>query len=76
MGRSLSAYQLGLLEAAGTRYLTLLLDGDEPGRQAVAAIMGLLAKTPLRVRTLMLPEGTQADTVDEMILCELLGLRT
>ncbi len=74
MGRSLSEYQLGLLEAAGTRYVTLILDGDEPGRQACAAIMGRLATTPLRVRALMLPEGTQPDTVDEMVLREFLGL--
>ena len=72
MGRSLSEYQLGLLEAAGTRYLTLLLDGDEPGRQAMAEIMRLLAKTPLRVRALMLPEGTQPDTADEALLREFL----
>jgi DNA primase len=31
MGRALSQHQLQLLESAGTQYLTLLLDGDEPG---------------------------------------------
>ena len=39
----------------------------------MATIMGQLATTPLRVRALMLPEGTQPDTVEWPVLRELLG---
>jgi DNA primase len=73
LGRDLSEHQLGLIEDAGTRRLTLLLDGDEPGRRAVAEIMGRLARTPFAVRAAMLPEGAQPDTAPSALIQELLA---
>ena len=75
MGRALSEHHFELLGRAGVRHLTLLLDGDEPGRQACAALMGRLARTPLLTRALVLPEGAQPDTVSEPLLRERLRLK-
>ncbi len=75
MGRALSEHHVELLERAGVRRLSLLLDGDEPGRQACAALMGRLARTAFLTRALVLPEGAQPDTVPEPLLRDLLGLR-
>ena len=75
MGRILSTEQLTLLEASGAKYLTVVLDGDEPGRTAAPPMMDLLARSSLRAKFALLPESTQPDTVDETILREILGLR-
>ena len=74
MGRSLSEEQTALLRESGVKYLTVLLDGDEPGRTAVPAVMERLAREPFRVKFGLLPEGSQPDTVPEVFLRELLRL--
>jgi DNA primase len=75
MGRSLSIMQEQLLAASDARYLTLLLDGDEPGRTAATALLPRLARTWF-VRSVDLPAGTQPDTVDETTLRALLAAKS
>jgi DNA primase len=74
MGRALSDEQIALLHKAGVRFLTVLLDGDEPDRSAAAAMMARLSREPFRVKFALLPEGTEPDTVEETVLRELLRL--
>lgn len=74
MGRSLSDEQIALLHEAGVRYLTVMLDGDEPGRSAATPMMEQLAREPFRVKFTLLPDGTEPDTVDETVLREILRL--
>ena len=76
MGRSLSDEQIELLHQSGVRFLTVLLDGDEPGRTGACAMMARLAREPFRVKFALLPEGSEPDTVDELVLRELLRLRS
>jgi DNA primase len=76
MGRSISDEQISLLRDAGVKYLTILLDGDEPGRSGSAAMMERLSKEPFRVKFALLPDGTEPDTVEEPVLRELLNLRS
>jgi DNA primase len=64
MGSTLSAQQEALLVSSGVWRLTLLLDGDEPGRAATAELLPRLAAR-FFVRTINLPQGTQPDTVPE-----------
>ena len=47
--------------------VVVLLDGDPPGRQAQAEIVGRLA-CRLYVRALDLPEGAEPDTLAEEVL--------
>jgi DNA primase len=75
MGSSLSEAQVDLLRGAGVKYLTVLLDGDDAGRNAVPAMMARLSREPFLVKFGLLPEGTQPDTVDEAFLAELLRLK-
>ena len=75
MGSSLSEAQVALLREAGVKYLTVLLDGDEAGRQAAPSIMARLATEPFLVKFGLLPEGSQPDTVPETFLRELLRLK-
>lgn len=72
MGRSLSPWQADML---ATRFakLTLLLDGDGPGRAATVDILPRLTRR-LWVRAPELPEGTQPDTVAEDTLRVLLDV--
>ncbi len=74
LGTSLSPHQVALLREHGVEQLTFLLDGDEAGRQAVPAMMRLIAGTTLRAKFAVLPEGTQPDTVDPPTLAEVLGI--
>lgn len=53
--------------------LTLLLDGDKPGRDAASEILRRLARH-FFVRMLELPEGTQPDTIAEPDLKTLLNI--
>jgi DNA primase len=71
MGRSLSPEQETLLIESRARLLTLLLDGDPPGREATDELLPRLAK-PFFVRVVNLPAGTQPDTVSEQFLIEVL----
>ncbi len=73
MGRSLSEPQEALLVARFSR-ITLLLDGDAPGRNASADILPRLARH-LFVRGLELPLGTQPDTASEDLLGAILPVR-
>jgi DNA primase len=76
MGRSISDEQIALLRDAGVKYLTVLLDGDEPGRSGACSMMERLSKEPFRVKFALLPDGTEPDTVEEAVLHELLNLRS
>jgi DNA primase len=76
MGRSISDEQIALLRDAGVKYLTVLLDGDEPGRSGAEAMMERLSKEAFRVKFALLPDGSEPDTVNEAVLRELLNLRS
>lgn len=67
MGSALSAEQVALLEGAGVRFVTLLLDGDAAGRAAAERIVPVVARA-FWVRDIVLPDGAQPDTVDEALL--------
>jgi DNA primase len=70
MGRSISERQVELL-AERFSHVTLLLDGDTPGRSGTETILPKLARL-LFVRDAVLPDGTQPDTVAEEALRTLL----
>lgn len=72
LGRSLSTRQEELLLASGVKRLTLLLDGDPPGREAAKELLPRLARA-FFVRVAELPDGTQPDTLAEETLRALLG---
>lgn len=71
MGSSVSTEQIELL-AARWPLVTVLFDGDKPGREAADAAALPLAER-LSVHVARLPEGTEPDTVDEDVLRELLN---
>jgi DNA primase len=73
MGWSVSAEQIALLRDRGTRFVTLLADGDETGRRARERMLPLLSNT-FFVRSPELPDGTKPDTLDEELLLELVAL--
>ena len=64
MGRSLSEEQEEIIGRSRADHVTLLLDGDEPGRAATAEILPRLARH-LFVRAPVLPDGAEPDTMDE-----------
>ena len=72
MGRTLSEAQKALLIASRIRCLTLLLDGDEPGRRGQREILPRLARH-FFTRVVDLPKGSQPDTIEEQLLLELLN---
>lgn len=67
MGRTLSERQECLLRSTGVCRITLFLDGDTPGRQAITKLLPRLAKH-FFVRSPALPEGEAPDMVSEEIL--------
>jgi DNA primase len=71
MGRELSTEQETLLKESGARRLTLLLDGDRPGREATGELLPRLA-AHFFVRVVALPDGAEPDTVPEQLLREVL----
>ena len=71
MGRTLSAEQETLLTGSGVRMLTLMLDGDRPGREAADQLLPRLADR-FFVRAVRLPDQTKPDTVSEQFLLEVL----
>lgn len=73
MGSSVSDEQLALLRDRGTRYITLLLDGDEPGRKARERALPALANSFL-VRAPLVPDGEKPDTLSETELKQLVTL--
>lgn len=73
MGSHLSDQQIALLQECPTlRHITVLLDGDEPGRKAADLVAARLARH-WWVRTLSLPDDTQPDTLEVGELERLLG---
>lgn len=64
-GTSLSASQLHMLEAVGTKEILLALDMDEPGQRATEKILRSLAKTSMRAYVVSLPEGYK--DADELV---------
>jgi DNA primase len=73
MGSHLSEEQVALLRehCPNLTHVTVMLDGDEPGRTAAIAVAGRLAEH-WWVRKAMLPDGAQPDTVGEADLARLL----
>ena len=71
MGRTLSAEQETLLMESGVERLTLMLDGDAPGRKATDELVPMLTKH-FFVRAVRLPDQTKPDTVSEQFLLEVL----
>ncbi len=78
MGRTLSSAQEELLACSSARFLTLLLDGDEPGRMAAQALLPRATRNWFVYHS-ELPDGQQPDTVDEKelrrVLWTLISLR-
>ncbi len=72
MGTSVSAHQLELLAHMDARHISVMLDGDAPGRDAAEKVAGAIA-TVAWARIVQLPDGTQPDTVDRAQLERLLG---
>ena len=70
MGSSIADEQVALLREAGVRRVSLMLDGDDPGRAAARSMLPSLARS-FFVRLCELPEDEQPDTVDEAVLFEL-----
>lgn len=70
LGTDVSAAQAELLVEAGFKYAVLLLDGDEAGRLATPAALQVLSQA-LYVKTVVLPEGSKPDTMDNAIVSRL-----
>lgn len=73
MGSSISDEHLALMRERGTRYITLLLDGDEAGRKGRERALPALAST-FFVRAPLLQDGEKPDTLDETALRDLVSL--
>jgi DNA primase len=71
MGRTLSPEQETLLIESRARMLTLMLDGDSPGREATDHLLPRLA-AHFFVRVVALPDGAEPDTAPEQFLLEVL----
>jgi DNA primase len=71
MGRTLSIDQETLLVESGVERLTLMLDGDAPGRAATDELLPRLAER-FFVRAVRLSDGAKPDTVPEQFLLEVL----
>jgi DNA primase len=72
MGTSVSVQQLELLAHANARHITVMLDGDEPGKAAAEEVAGAIANVAWS-RIVHLPDGTEPDTIDPAQLERLLG---
>ncbi len=73
MGSSLSDEQVALLrDCPALRFVTVMLDGDEAGQKAGDIIANQLAKH-WWTRIVVLPDGTQPDTVEKSVLEHFLG---
>lgn len=67
MGTSLSVEQAKLVREAGFKLATLLLDGDDAGREAAIAAAPILAEH-VYTRILPLPDGVKPDDMPERFL--------
>ena len=72
MGTSVSVKQLELWAHANARHITVMLDGDEPGREAAEKVAGAIANVAW-ARIVHLPDGAQPGTVDRAELERRLG---
>ncbi len=72
MGRSFSREQEELVRRSRADRITLLLDGDEPGRVATTEILPRLARHQF-VHAPLLPEGAEPDTMDAETLTAAMG---
>jgi DNA primase len=72
MGTSISVKQLELLAHAAARHVTVMLDGDEAGREAAEKVAGAIANVAWS-RIVHLPAGGQPDTMDRAQLGRTLG---
>jgi DNA primase len=74
MGSSMSEEQIALLRehCGALKAITVLMDGDEAGEKAGDIIAARLAKH-WWTRIVLLPDGTQPDTVEVSVLEHLLG---
>jgi DNA primase len=74
MGSSLSDEQVMLLRehCPALRFITVMLDGDEPGRKAADTIAARLAQS-WWTRIVHLSDGEESDTVEPALLGRLLG---
>jgi DNA primase len=72
MGTSISVQQLELLAHANARHITVMLDGDEAGREAAEKVAGAIGNVAWS-RIVHLPEGAQPDTIDRAQLERMLG---
>ena len=73
MGRTLSEEQEDLLGHSGTQFLSLVLDGDEPGREATEQLLHRLSMR-FFLKTTWLPDDEAPDTVDERLLLDAVRL--
>lgn len=70
MGRSISEEQLRLLRALGAPLISVMFDGDEPGRAATEAVLPALAES-FYVHVAPLPDGEKPHSVDLSVLEQL-----
>jgi len=73
MGCTISEAQEKLLIDSGCKYLTILMDGDKPGREAQGKISSTLQKN-FFVHSVELPEDLEPDTIGAAELLKLLQL--
>lgn len=73
MGRTISEDQIALLLTTGISNLTLMLDGDDPGRCAVQSMLPRLAAR-FFVHVAELPDEAKPHSVDKEMLKTLLAL--
>ncbi len=73
MGWSMSPEQIALLRDRGSRFVTLLLDGDDAGRRGRERVLPDLASS-FFIRAPLLPDGQKPDTLPESALRELIAL--
>lgn len=71
MGSSIAPEQVELLKNTGVERITVLLDGDLPGRAAAETVVATLSRE-FFVRTVVLPDDMQPDDLNADALRELL----
>ena len=72
MGWSVSPEQVALLHERGTRFVTLLLDGDETGRRGRERVLPILTSS-FAVHAPELVDGQKPDAIDEAELVKLVS---
>jgi DNA primase len=72
MGWSVSPEQVALLRERGTRFVTLLLDGDETGKRGRERVLPILTSA-FAVHAPELVDGQKPDVIDEAELVQLVS---